>query len=154
MEISGESLTADELASDLGPVLERLVLLIRSLNILNPMSRTSSATLVTLERNGPSRLTALAASERVSQPAMTQLIGKLEDAGIVRRDADPADGRVVQVSITDTGRALLAIRRVERAKRLGSLLAQLSPAHQELLAAALPALSELADTSYDAPLPG
>jgi hypothetical protein len=75
MEISGESLTADELAADLGPVLERLVLLIRSLNILNPMSRTSSATLVTLERNGPSRLTALAASERVSQPAMTQLIG-------------------------------------------------------------------------------
>ena len=123
-----------------------------SLNTVHAMSRTSSATLVTLESNGPSRLTALAASERVSQPAMTQLIGKLEDAGLVRREADPSDGRVVQVSITDAGRAVLAIRRAERAERLGTLLVQLSPAHRELLAAALPALSELADTSYDAPL--
>jgi hypothetical protein len=47
---------------------------------------------------------------------------------------------------------VLAIRRAERAERLGTLLVQLSPAHRELLAAALPALSELADTSYDAPL--
>jgi DNA-binding MarR family transcriptional regulator len=153
MEISGESLTADELATDLGPVLERLIVLIRSLNTV-PMSRASSGTLGILERNGPCRLTALATHERVTQPAMTQLIGRLEDAGLVRRDADPGDGRVVQVSITDAGRALLAIRRVERAKRLGTLLMQLSPAHQELLAAALPALNELADTSYDAPLPG
>jgi DNA-binding MarR family transcriptional regulator len=153
MESSGESLTADELAADLSAVLERLVRLIRSLDA-HPMSRTASATLAALENYGPSRLTALAIRESVTQPAMTQLIGKLEDAGIVRRDADPADGRVVQVSITGAGMAVTATRRAERAERLAAPLAQLSPEHRQLLAAALPALNELADTSYDAPLPG
>jgi DNA-binding MarR family transcriptional regulator len=154
MEIPGdvESLTADELASDLGVVLEGLIALVRSLNTLHPMSRTSSGTLATLERNGPGRLTALATHACVSQPAMTQLIGKLEDSGLVRREADPSDGRVVRVCITDAGKAVMASRRAERAERLGTLLAQLSPEHQRMLAAALPALSVLADTS-DAPLP-
>jgi DNA-binding MarR family transcriptional regulator len=151
MEISGEPPGPDELASDLGAVLERLVALIRSLNTVHPMSRTSSGTLVALERDGPYRLTALAAREGVTQPAMTQLIGKLEEAGLVRRDADPSDGRVVRVSITEAGKAVMATRRAERAERLGALLARLSTEHRQVLAAALPALSVLADTRPPVP---
>jgi DNA-binding MarR family transcriptional regulator len=151
MEIPASG-AADKLAADLGPVLERLILLIRGLNIAHPMSRTSSATLAVLDNYGPCRLTALADRERVTQPAMTQLIGKLEDAGLVRRDADPADGRVVRVGITDAGRAVVATRRAERAERLGVLLARLSPERRQLLSAALPALSELAGPPDDSTL--
>ncbi|HWG00440.1 MAG TPA: MarR family transcriptional regulator [Trebonia sp.] len=153
MENSGEPPASGELASGLGAVLERLVALIRSLNTAHPISRTSSGTLATLERDGACRLTALAAREGVTQPAMTQLIGRLEDAGLVRRDADPSDGRVVRVSITDAGKAVMATRRAERAERLGALLARLSTEHRQLLAAALPALGVLADTREDAPVP-
>jgi DNA-binding MarR family transcriptional regulator len=149
MEVPGEHLDATDLAGELGMVLERLVALVRSLNTANVMSRTASATLATLQRSGPSRLTALAAREGVTQPAMTQLIGRLQESGLVSRQPDPTDGRVVQVSITDEGRAVMALRRAERAERLAELLAQLTPEHRAALAAALPAMAALAATRPD-----
>lgn len=141
--------STEELAGDLGGVLEGLVALIRSLNTVHVMSRTASGTLATLDRHGPSRLTALAAREGVTQPAMTQLIGRLQDAGLVSREADPADRRVVQVSITGEGRAVMARRRAERAERLSTLLGQLSPEHRQALASALPAMDALASLRTD-----
>jgi DNA-binding MarR family transcriptional regulator len=82
------------------------------------ISLTSAGTLATLERSGPCRLPALAAAERVTQPAMTQLVGRLADAGLVTRSADPDDGRVVQVQLTDDGRNHVTRRRAYRADRL------------------------------------
>jgi DNA-binding MarR family transcriptional regulator len=113
------------------------------------LSLTSLATLATLERSGPSRLTGLAASEGVTQPAMTQLVGRLAEAGLVTRCADPRDGRVVSVQLTPDGRDLLASRRAARAERLSVLLARLSPAEQDALAAALPAINALASIQRD-----
>jgi len=123
--------------------LERLVALIRWLSPPG-LSLTAAATLGTLGRLGPHRLTVLATAEGVTQPAMTQLIGRLSDAGLVERRADPADRRVVHIQITDAGRNLVARRRAARADRLSGLLAALSPADQHALGAALPAISALA----------
>ena len=78
--------------------------------------------LATLERSGPCRLTPLAIREGVTQPAMTQLIARLEGDGLVTRDPDTADRRVVRVGITDAGRAVLTRRRAVRADRLAVLL--------------------------------
>src|SRR5579859_2865959 len=103
------------LASGLAAAIERLIGLFRSLSPANGLSLTAAATLATLERSGPCRLTWLAVREGVTQPAMTQLIGRLQDAGLVERMADPADGRVVQVRLTDQGRNTLARRRAARA---------------------------------------
>jgi DNA-binding MarR family transcriptional regulator len=144
MEPSAGTATVDELASELAADLDRVVGLYRSLSQPSPMSLTAAATLATLERTGPSRLTALAVREGVSQPAMTQLITRLEDSGLVRRAADPTDGRVVLVAITDEGRATLASRRAMRAGKLAAILAQLPPDHRAALTAALPALAALA----------
>jgi DNA-binding MarR family transcriptional regulator len=130
-------------SSDVAAGLERLVSLIRWLSPPG-LSLTAAATLTTLERSGPRRLTALAADEGVTQPAMTQLVGRLEVSGVVERCADPDDGRVVHVRLTDAGRELVARRRAARADRLSGLLATLSPADQEALAAALPAINALA----------
>jgi DNA-binding MarR family transcriptional regulator len=81
--------------------------------------------------------------EGVSQPAMTQLITRLQDAGLARKEADPDDGRVVRVHITDTGRAELRHRRAVRTTRLAALLERLPVGQQEALSAALPAVVEL-----------
>ena len=136
----------DRLAWDLGILLERLVALLRSLNPPEAMSRTASSTLAWLGRDGPSRLTALAAHEGVTQPAMTAVIARLEDSGLARREPDPADGRVVLVSITDKGWAMLGRRRAEREERLAVMLAGLSPEHREAISAAIPALEALANS--------
>jgi DNA-binding MarR family transcriptional regulator len=138
------TVTATELAAALTLDLERIMRLYRSLTEPGGLSLTAVATLVAIERFGPQRLTALAAREGVTQPAMTQLISRLEDAGQVRRESDPDDGRVVLVTITDEGRATLVRRRKSRAARLAVILAQLSPDHLAALDAARPALDALA----------
>ena len=135
-------------ASDVAAGLERLVSLIRWLSPPG-LSLTSGATLATLEQSGPWRLTALAVKEGVSQPAMTQLVGRLSEAGLAERAADPQAGRVVHVQITEAGREFLADRRASRAERLSGLLTRLSQADQDALAAALPAILALASVDRD-----
>ena len=133
------------LAVEVAARIERLLGLFRSLSPPSGLSLTAAATLARLERSGPSRLTSLAVKEGVTQPAMTQLIARLQESGLVSRTADPADGRVVQVRVTDEGRAMLARRRAVRAERLADILARLSPEEQAALGAALPAIDALAN---------
>ena len=134
----------DSLAVALATDFERIVGLFRSLSPAGGLSMTAAATLAGVERLGPQRLTLLAAREGVTQPAMTQLISRLEESGLVRREPSPDDGRVVLVAITELGQATLARRRSARAERLAGIIAQLSPGHRDALAAALPALDALA----------
>ncbi len=134
--------------------LERLIGLFRWLSPPSGLSLTAAATLATLERSGPCRLTSLAAREGVTQPSMTQLVARLQESGLVDRAADPADGRVVQVRITDEGQAMLAGRRAMRAQRIAVLLARLSPAEQAALTAALPVIDVLANAQREDPLIG
>jgi DNA-binding MarR family transcriptional regulator len=134
----------EALAAEVAAAIERLLGLFRSLSPASGLSLTAAATLATVERSGPCRLTWLATREGVTQPAMTQLIARLQDAGLVDRAADPADGRVVQIRITADGKAVLAHRRAVRADRLAGLLERLSPDERDALAAALPAMDVLA----------
>ncbi|HEY2315347.1 MAG TPA: MarR family transcriptional regulator [Streptosporangiaceae bacterium] len=140
-------------AAEVAAGLERLVVIIRWFSPPG-LSLTTAATLATLDRSGPCRLTALASSEGVTQPAMTQLVGRLEEAGLAIRSADPADGRAVNVQITDAGRELITRRRAARAERLSALLTRLSQADQDALAAALPAINALASAERDGSLAG
>jgi DNA-binding MarR family transcriptional regulator len=144
MEISGRP-DGQTLAAEIAAGMERLVRLFRSISTADGLSLTAAATLATLERSGSSRLTLLAVKEGVTQPAMTQLIARLQDSGLVDRATDPSDGRVVQVRVTDEGRALLARRRAARAERLAVILDQLSPDQLAALEAALPAIDALAN---------
>ena len=141
----------ETLAAGVAAGIERLIGLLRWLSPPSGLSLTSTATLATLERSGPARLTALAASEGVTQPAMTQLVARLEEAALVTRATDPADGRAVEVRITAEGQALLARRRFYRAERLTGMLAELSPEQQLALAAALPAMDALTSAHRGVP---
>lgn len=119
------------------------------------ISFTTASTLSRLEHEGPRRLTSLAADEGVAQPSMTQLVQRLERQGLVERDRDPGDKRVVWVAITDAGRRLLSDRRASRAEELATLLAALPPEDEAALAAAvlaaLPVIRRLAGTADPAP---
>jgi DNA-binding MarR family transcriptional regulator len=140
-----------EAATEVAAALERLFGLIRWLSPAG-LSLTSAATLTTLDRLGSSRLTALAAREGVTQPAMTQLIARMEQSGLVVRAADPDDGRAVDVQITAAGRDLIAGRRAARAERISGLLATLSQSDRDALVAALPAINALAGARRDDPI--
>ena len=45
--------------------------------------------------------------ERIQRPTATRIVARLEEAGLVGRVADPADGRSFTVSATAEGRALM-----------------------------------------------
>ena len=107
------------------------------------LSLTAAATLRNLELNGPRRLTELAADEGVTQPAMTQLVSRLERDGLAERTTDPTDGRVVLVRVTAAGSALMQRRREIRARHLAEMLSTLNEDDERLIAAALPALERL-----------
>ena len=130
-------------AAELAIALEEVVRLFRRLNPAGGLSLTAAATLASLDREGPARLTELATQQGVSQPAMTQLVTRLQDAGLAERLPDPGDGRVVRVHITESGRAELARRRVVRTERLGALFDRLSADDRTALFAALPAITAL-----------
>src|ERR1700742_4423425 len=98
-ELAQSELAQSELALGVAAGIERLLSLVRVLAPRDGLSFTAAAALATLDRTGPCRLTLLATSEGVTQPAMTQLVARLQDSGLVSRAQDPSDRRVVEVSI-------------------------------------------------------
>jgi DNA-binding MarR family transcriptional regulator len=129
--------------AELSVALEELGRFFRRLSPDSGLSLTAVSTLYSLDHHGPARLTELATQQGVTQPAMTQLVTRLQDAGLAERRADRDDGRVVLVHITNAGRAELLRRRAVRADRLGALFDQLSAADRAALIAALPAIGAL-----------
>jgi DNA-binding MarR family transcriptional regulator len=123
--------------------LERLVTALRRDTPPADLSLTAASTLRNLELNGPRRITDLGSAEGVSQPAMTQLVSRLERDGLAERTTDPTDGRVVLVRVTTAGTELLRRRRERRVKRLAQLLSTLPEEDERLITAALPALERL-----------
>ncbi|MDT5124642.1 MAG: hypothetical protein QOG79_3835 [Mycobacterium sp.] len=77
-------------------------------------------------REGPIRLTTLAAKEAVSQPSMTQLVQRLERLHLVTRLPDPDDGRAALIGITAHGQTLLDERKRVRRARLAALMTTLT----------------------------
>lgn len=141
-------LTIDRLA--LADGLAQLVSLLSRLTPRTGLSLVAGSTLATLERRGPSRVTELAETQSVSQPAMTGLVGRLAAQGLVERSPDPDDRRGVLVAVTGTGRTLLAERRHERAEALALLLDGLDADDHSALAAALPALTRIVTNGHHA----
>ncbi|WP_370530594.1 MarR family winged helix-turn-helix transcriptional regulator [Streptomyces sp. WP-1] len=107
------------------------------------LSFTAASTLARLEREGPVRLTLLAAAEGVAQPSMTQLVQRLERQGLVMRVDDAVDGRVTLIAVTDAGREVLAARRRSRDARLADLMAGLPDDDRRALADAMRVVAPL-----------
>ena len=118
-------------------------LAIRYLSERAGLTLAASFVLNRLHREGPSRLTVLAAKEGVSQPSMTQLIQRMERHGVVTRMDDPEDGRVALVALTDAGIAVLEDRRDRLAELLTTLTADEARALALAAEVALPILRRL-----------
>jgi DNA-binding MarR family transcriptional regulator len=106
-------------------------------HIARSTSLTSRAALGALREDGPTRLTELARSQGVSQPAMTQLVARLERESLVVRLIDPEDARATLVDITESGRAVWTELKDTRRERLAELLDNLSPDEEAALGLAM-----------------
>ncbi|WP_432108798.1 MarR family winged helix-turn-helix transcriptional regulator [Streptomyces sp. AA1529] len=126
---------------DLMIAVEQIVRHVRHSATAGGLSTAASSALGRLGREGAQRLSELARSEGVSQPNMTQLVTRMERAGLVRRTADRSDGRGVLVAVTDTGLEVFRRRRAERTRALTELIDELAEPEQQAVDIALPALA-------------
>jgi DNA-binding MarR family transcriptional regulator len=98
---------------------------------------------------GPVTLGALAAAEQVRPPTITKLVAALEADGLVERETDDTDRRIVRVRATARGTKLLQEGRRRRVAALTTSLAALSAADRAKLTAALPVLESVMKQKSD-----
>jgi DNA-binding MarR family transcriptional regulator len=130
-------------AARLRMMLARLTRTIRRQNLAG-LTPTQLSALGTVNASGPVRLGDLAAAEGIAPSTLTRLVTALEESGYVKRSAVPGDARGSTLSITPDGRAVIEQVREESTMMLAGMLAQLTPGQQAAIAAALPALEQLA----------
>jgi DNA-binding MarR family transcriptional regulator len=105
------------------------------------LSRTEVGLLRTVSE-GPRRITELADLEGLAQPTMTILIKRLEQHGLVKRERRSADGRIVLVDITQSGRIALEDYRQQMSEAIGAYLAEISDEQVDALVAATKTLAQ------------
>jgi DNA-binding MarR family transcriptional regulator len=83
----------------------------------------------------PVRLGELHRHVLLSQPALSRMVDRLVERGLVQRGADPADGRGVRLSLTDAGRTRQRqIGRLHARSVARAVTAELSPGELRQLA--------------------
>ncbi|MEP7344850.1 MAG: MarR family transcriptional regulator [Gemmatimonadaceae bacterium] len=95
---------------------------------------------------GPITLGDLASAEQVRAPTMTRIVQGLERQGLVRRERDVTDRRLVRVEATAKGRTLLLEGRNRRVDTLAHRLEVLSRADLSSLGAGAAVLDEVIRT--------
>jgi DNA-binding MarR family transcriptional regulator len=76
---------------------------------------------------------------------VSRIVGKLEDARLIRRVTNADDQRSVTVEVTEDGREVNEMVRAERARILSTCVDRLDPRDADALLQALPALESLAE---------
>jgi DNA-binding MarR family transcriptional regulator len=105
----------------------------------------------TLSRRGPMRLTALTATEQLTQPAMTSLVSRLERDGLVERRPDPRDGRAVLVVLTAAGAQIVRARHADRVAGLERLIDGLDDEQRDAIARSISALRRVIELAASGP---
>ena len=132
------------LASDLRLSVGRLA---RKVRQSEPSGLTQSqlSALVTIDQIGRARLRDVAATEGVSAPTATRIVGALEKSGLVARADDADDRRATRVALTPAGKAALRRIRSSRTAFMQRRLERLDAHELEILRAALPVLTALSE---------
>lgn len=133
-----------ELASVLRVAVMRMARRLRSERADDSLTLNQLSAMGTLSGQGQLTLGDLAAAEKVQPPSMTRIVSALEEQGLVSREGDKGDKRLVLVRLTEAGSELLAANRRRRDAWLNKQLRTLSAEEREALRKAAPVLEKLA----------
>ena len=134
---------ATELADRLHSTAIHLLRRLRRIDTKTGLSGPRLSALSVVVFGGPLTLGELAAAEQVKPPTMTRLVRALEARGLVSREPDEQDGRVVRLSATAKGRKLMAEGRLRRVSTLAEGLRTLDGADVRLLEGAIDTLERV-----------
>ncbi|MBO1419544.1 MarR family winged helix-turn-helix transcriptional regulator [Streptomyces sp. FH025] len=120
-----------------------------------PVLRGAQVELLRLVVDSPgSRVSDAAGELCLAGNSVSTLVNQLVGLGLLRREADPRDGRVVLLFATDEAVERVEAWRGRRRELMGELVADLPEEERAALAAALPALRRLAQGLREVPEAG
>jgi DNA-binding MarR family transcriptional regulator len=108
----------------------------------DPVDRSAIIILARLREHATLRLSDLAGHLCLDVSTVSRHARALEDRGYVARADDPADGRAVQLTLTESGRAVLETAFRNRQAWLDRSLADWTPAERHDLAVQLDRLAD------------
>ncbi|MET9269685.1 MarR family transcriptional regulator [Kribbella sp. NPDC003557] len=114
----------------------------RTTTLLHP---TQFLALMLIADEQPIRIGEIAARVPCSQPTATTTVAALEEAGLVRREPDPVDGRATAVVLTDAGAQTVEASGRQAADELAKLLDRLDDADRALVLQAGAILNRVTD---------
>lgn len=132
-----------ELAARFRQALMPLVRQLRT-NVEPGMTPSLMSALASVQRQGPITLGELAAAEKVSPPMATKLANALEERGLVDRAGCEDDRRIVHLTVTAEGRAVMERASTRRNAFLAELFAALADEEREAIAEAVAVLERIA----------
>lgn len=132
------------LANELRLAIHRLTRRLRQQHPNADLTLTQISALAIIWREGPITAGDLALREQVRPPSITRVVDGLENAGVVIRKDNPADGRQVLVEITEEGIARMESYVESRQAWLAQQLAGLPVKDREVLHRAAVILNDLA----------
>ncbi|MGI8906515.1 MAG: MarR family winged helix-turn-helix transcriptional regulator [Candidatus Sumerlaeaceae bacterium] len=101
--------------------------------VFNEMTGAQKRILYFLELKGPCNMTHIAKLVGCTVPAATGVVDKLVRAGVVRREQDENDRRIIRIAMTAAGRKTLAQLKRIHEQRLQEVLERLPPERREEL---------------------
>ena len=108
------------------------------------LTPTQASVLGLIVGRGPLGLANLIDLERLNPTMLSRVIGKLDDAGLVRRLPDTEDQRAVRVEATPEGVTVHERIKAQRTAIVSACVSGLPPGQAQTIAEALPALEALA----------
>lgn len=142
-ELTGAAGREAALATKLRLVAMRLARRLRQQSSDGDVSPSMLSVLVSVEASGSLSLGELAEIERVQPPTISRVIARLEERGLVSREADSGDRRVARVRLTATGARFVARSRSRKNAYLARRMRSLDPEDVRKLEDALPVLEKL-----------
>ena len=136
-----------DLANDLRPVVLRVARQLRKETEQFGVTSRQATLLAVVKASPGLTLRALAESEAISAPALSEQVDRLERAGLLRRLRSEVDRRRVGLELTPEGERLLRSIRERRTVWLAERLSALEPDALRAIEAAIGPLRELLEES-------
>jgi DNA-binding MarR family transcriptional regulator len=138
--IQAEQTTAEALVAELGPLMagERAAFASRCHERSISMAHVFLMSMI--DKHGAMPMTRVAELLGSGLPTATGFVSRMEERGLVRRDHDTRDRRVVLVSLTEAGAAEVRELHEARQQRVTAAISQLSESEQARLLSSIRSL--------------
>jgi DNA-binding MarR family transcriptional regulator len=123
----------EQMAAQLHSVSMRMLRVLRREDEEAGMSASRLSALSVIVFAGPISLADLSEAEHVRAPTMSRIVENLVQDGLVTREADLKDRRMVSIAATPAGRALLDEGRARRVQAISGRLGKLADSERRAL---------------------